>query len=219
MATVIFDFDSTLIRCESLDHLLSSLLSGQPDKMAAVIEITEKGMNGEIPFYESLQRRLAICAPTEQQVTQFSESMVEYLTPGMDELMKTLQGRHVDVWIMSGGLKPLILPVARYLNIPFSQVHAAELNWHKNGEFAGIDTSNPFSVSKLSGARSIASHWSKPAMIIGDGFTDYQVYQDKLTDDFIIYTEHAARPKVLATGAPQAENVDSLRQQILRLVA
>ena len=46
--TVVFDFDSTLISCESLDELLSELLAGRPDDAARVRALTVEGMEGRI---------------------------------------------------------------------------------------------------------------------------------------------------------------------------
>ena len=60
MATVIFDFDSTLIRVESLEEILRPQLEARPHLATAMEEITQRGMEGQISFRDSLEQRLAI---------------------------------------------------------------------------------------------------------------------------------------------------------------
>ena len=214
MATILFDFDSTLISIESLDFLLASCLDNQPDEIQRIEAITQQGMNGEIPFHRALQQRLDLCAPNRTQVDALAQTISQKLTTGMPEFITALQQQGHEIWIISGGLKPLILPVATVLNIPHDRVHAVDLCWDQTGAFTGIDMNNPFAHSKLDGARLLTQHWHTPTIIIGDGYTDYQLYAAGIADQFIPYTEHAQRAKILATHAPVARNVAELQQKI-----
>ena len=49
MATVIFDFDSTLITCETLEEVLKEKIA-DPERMQQIKEITEQGMSGKVEF-------------------------------------------------------------------------------------------------------------------------------------------------------------------------
>lgn len=54
---LIFDFDSTMVCLETLDELAKIVLAGAPDaaeRTAKIAAITERGMNGEIGFEQSL---------------------------------------------------------------------------------------------------------------------------------------------------------------------
>ena len=79
---VLFDFDSTLIDCESLDEILADLLVDRPAEAARVRAITDEGMEGRISYCESLRRRLAIAQPARGQVEAFGERAVRHVTPG-----------------------------------------------------------------------------------------------------------------------------------------
>jgi len=59
----VFDFDSTLTSVEALDVLAEITLANKPEKDAVVSEIqaiTNLGIDGDISFTESLERRLSL---------------------------------------------------------------------------------------------------------------------------------------------------------------
>ena len=64
----IFDFDSTLTRVEALDVLAEITLKNNPKKDAIIqeiIDITNLGIDGEISFTESLERRIKLLEADE----------------------------------------------------------------------------------------------------------------------------------------------------------
>ena len=193
--TAIFDFDSTLISVESLEVLLAPKLS--PEKLAQVQRITEQGMNGTLSFAESLQQRLAIAAPTQQDLHSLAKTILAYLTPGIAECIEQLHKKSVAVWIISGGLREVILPIGLALNIPAPHIHGVQLRFSGNGHFLDLDAHDAFSRSKVEGAQLLSKQWQAPSVMIGDGFTDYEVYQAGLVDHFIAFTQHRRRSKVL----------------------
>lgn len=211
MATLFFDFDSTLVSIETLDQLLSEQLD--PQTAAQVEAITRQGMNGEIPFVESLEKRLAIAKPTLQQLRAFGEKAIAYIAPGMPELIQRLQKNHRCL-IASGGFTDIILPVAQALGIETSDVHAVTARWSKTGEFEGLQPNNPFCESKLAGLRRLEKQWELPTICVGDGMTDYALYQAKLVDYFIAYTEFQKRDFVNKYQPPCAAHVGELSQHI-----
>ena len=217
MATLLFDFDSTLIRCESLEVLLAKHLHGQPDKMQAIEDLTNRAMNGEMPFAEALEQRLRIAAPTQQDIREFCHNPEYWLTQSMAECIQSLHAQH-DIWIISGGIKDVISPFADYLNIPADHVHAAQLHWDADGHFAGINHDEPFSHSKKLGAEQIASHWQQqPVIMIGDGMSDYEIFACGLAQHFIAYSEHAARPVVDRVATEKAHSPAKLLDVLQRL--
>lgn len=197
MSTVIFDFDSTLIQCESLEEILAPKLT-DPTIDAAIRDITRQGMEGSITFTQSLAKRLALASPTLYDVTNFGERATRLLSVGMEPLIRKLLERNVQVMIISGGLREAILPVAQFLGIDPEHVHAVRLQWHGDGTFAGIDENDPFSISKVMGAKTLADSWPRPRIAVGDGMTDYHLFQHGLVEHFICYTEHARREPVLS---------------------
>ena len=54
-------------------------------------------------------------------------------------------------------------------------------------------------------------NWDKPSILIGDGFTDLQIYQAGMVDTFIAYTQHAKRQVVIDSAPYQADNIKDLK--------
>jgi len=218
MASVIFDFDSTLIAIESLEKILSASLESRPEVVAAIEAITAKGMNGQLSFGESLAQRLALAAPCKADVQQFGQEAYKYLTPGIDAVIRELHEREVDVRIVSGGLMEAILPLARVLGIPEGNVHAVRLVWSETGSFMGIDPGDPFSHSKRLGFEGIVDKLKRPIVVIGDGMTDYQLYESRLADAFIAFTGHVKRGSVINVAQHFAANAKEVQTLLERWI-
>lgn len=211
--TVIFDFDSTLISVESLEIILNSLVNKDPEKLNIIARLTNEAMNGEISFKDALIGRLNIAMPTQQSITNFiTTHCPDSLSTGMAKLIRILQENNVDIFIISGGFKEVILPFANYLNLPQQNIYAVEIDWDNEGNFIGLNNSNGFADSKIKGAEKIRSKFSGNSVIIGDGFTDYQLYQASIVGDFIAYTGNAKRQKVIKYAPHIAESVNDLLQ-------
>jgi phosphoserine phosphatase len=217
--TVIFDFDSTVIQIESLEEILADKLKNNPAGMDEIKSLTNLGMNGDISFQDSLSQRLAIAAPNLPDLTGFyKQHQFSIITNGLPELILWLQKNDIEVFIISGGLYESILPYAEALKIKSSHVHAVKLSWDIGGKYLGLNPKDPFSISKLNGAKLIAEKWQKPSIIIGDGFTDYQLYESGLTTQFIAYTEHKSRDKVVKLADYIARDCIELKKHIEKMI-
>jgi len=190
MGTVIFDFDSTLIDCESLEEILKSK-GVSKDKFES---ITKKGMEGKIPFVESLKMRLALAPLTLDDFKSFGIKAIDHMTQGIDKLIDDLQQKGVEVWIISGSFKEAILPLADKLKIPKNQILA-------------LDFFGPYE-DKQDQARGIK--WNRPVIIVGDGMTDYELVRANMADRFIVFTRHIKRDAVVEKGE-EAKTVEELR--------
>jgi phosphoserine phosphatase len=82
MPTVIFDFDSTLITCESLEEILGKKKLSAT-MMQKIKDITNQGMTGTITFLSSLQQRLEITSLYKQDFIDFGNEAIQLLTPGI----------------------------------------------------------------------------------------------------------------------------------------
>ena len=217
--TVIFDFDSTVIQIESLEEILAQKLSHSPNKMIKIKALTDQGMNGEINFHQSISKRLEIAAPDLPDLQAFYNNHgCKILTNGIPKLINWLQHNQITIYIISGGLYESIIPFANVLNIPEENVYAVKLHWTAEGKYIGINQQDPFSHSKVSGATTIASQWQKPVIIVGDGYTDYQLFSAGLTNHFIAYTEHQKRDKVIQLAQYKADNISILKSTLKNLL-
>jgi hypothetical protein len=50
-------------------------------------------------------------------------------TQGIEHLVKLLQRRNVAIYLISGGFREIIIPIANLLNIPRDHIFANRMNW------------------------------------------------------------------------------------------
>lgn len=206
---VIFDFDSTLIKYESLEYLLAPLLD--VEKIKQIEHITALGMSGVLPFNEALSQRLAIAKPTQASVGAFvSEYCPSAFSEGTQATITSLKSLGYQVWIFSGGLADVIRPFADALEIPLGNVFAVEVEWDAQGHFIQLNNANGSATSKSQALQQIKSQLQGEICVVGDGYTDYQLYQQGLASDFIAYIEHAKRDSVLAVADKAADSMQAL---------
>lgn len=208
--TLLFDFDSTLINCESLD-LFFKTTQHSPVLSAEVEEITRLGMEGKIDFATSLAKRLALLNSTAEELDEFAKQLINSITPGMPELITWAQ-QYFDVWIVSGGLTPLITPVADRLNIDKHHIKAVEILWH--GQKIQPNPNNGFATNKIVGAQRCLATWKKNITIIGDGYTDFQLFESGIAQHFIAYCQHIRRHNVINATDYHAYQPKDIKQQL-----
>lgn len=117
--------------------------------------------------------------PSLSQLRTYSVTHPIKLTPGIVDLIDTLHRRKIDVYLVSGGFRALILPVAKCLNIPASRVYANELLFDTNGNYIGFDHNE---LTSDSGSKEIGKagvcgllkklHSYQKLVMVGDGATD-----------------------------------------------
>ncbi|KAL9303238.1 hypothetical protein ACSQ67_020501 [Phaseolus vulgaris] len=169
---VCFDVDSTVCLDEGIDELAEFCGAGK-----AVAEWTARAMGGSVPFEEALAARLSLFNPSLSQVQNFLEQKPPRLSPGIEELIQKLKANGIVVYLVSGGFRQMIIPVASILGIPKENIFANQLCFGSNGEFLGFDKNEPTSRS---GGKAVAVQQIKKARgfntltMVGDGATDFE---------------------------------------------
>ncbi|MEN9413628.1 MAG: phosphoglycerate dehydrogenase [Candidatus Parcubacteria bacterium] len=212
-ASVVFDFDSTVVDCETLDIVSEIALAARDDKDAVLAEvkrITALGMEGAIPFDESLSRRIALVAPTRAAVSLVAERIVEHITPSFLARKDFFETHRGQIAIVSGGFDEIIWPVADILGIPRSLVYANEFVFDERGIAIGVDTTRASAQAGGKTRAVRAVNMQQPIVIVGDGWTDYEIKEQGVADTFIAYTEHAQREKVIAHADARAASGEEL---------
>lgn len=167
-----FDVDSTVIQDEGIDELAK--FCGKGDQVSS---LTKQAMQGNMTFQQSLNVRLNIIKPSLTQVKEFLDSHPPKLTPGIKTLVGALQAQKKEVFLVSGGFRCLIGPVAKQLNIPAENICANRLKFYFTGDYAGFDENEPTSKSggKAEVIRRIKEQRGfKTVIHIGDGATDLE---------------------------------------------
>ncbi|XP_063973652.1 phosphoserine phosphatase [Diachasmimorpha longicaudata] len=169
---VTFDVDSTVIQEEGIDELANFCGKGKE-----VSELTKRAMQGNMTFQQSLTVRLNLIKPSSEQIKEFIKTHPPTLTPGIKELIDALQAKKKEVYLVSGGFRCLISPVAKRLNISQDHIYANRLKFYFNGEYAGFDENEPTSRS---GGKAIVikrlqdKHGFNTIVHVGDGATDME---------------------------------------------
>jgi phosphoserine phosphatase len=217
MATVVFDFDSTLVPVESLEEVLRAS-APSPEVLRWIADITRRGMEGELDFRASLEARLALAAPTLEAVRATGHSLADRLTPGTRECVAALLADGHQVRIVSGGFRDVILPAARVLGLDASHVHAVAVHWTPDGTFAGL-VEDGFIDSKAAGVRDVHGAWPRPVIAVGDGATDLALATAGVADHFVAFTAHVRRRFIDEAEVPEAAGMDELRVRLADLLS
>eukprot|EP00208_Stichococcus_sp_RCC1054_P004468 CAMPEP_0206145770 /NCGR_PEP_ID=MMETSP1473-20131121/28474_1 /ASSEMBLY_ACC=CAM_ASM_001109 /TAXON_ID=1461547 /ORGANISM="Stichococcus sp, Strain RCC1054" /LENGTH=238 /DNA_ID=CAMNT_0053542107 /DNA_START=219 /DNA_END=935 /DNA_ORIENTATION=+ len=193
-----FDVDSTLCEDESIDELAAYLGSGE-----AVAALTKSAMGGTMTFQEALEGRLSLMNVSRSQVAAFLADHPPRLSKGIPELVRALQRRGQHVFLVSGGFRVIINPIAEMLGIPLDNVYANTILHQDDadGNYAGFDTAEFTSQSggKAAAVRHIkAKHGLDTMVMVGDGATDLEARQPGGADLFIGYGGTVARDNVAA---------------------
>lgn len=216
---IIFDFDSTLVKLESLDELAALVLADAPDgaeRVKNIQEITHAGMVGEIGFEESLSRRFAQIQPHKSDVERMVKMLHESISDSVQTNLYYLHEHADDIWIISGGFKDFIDPVATYLGISPDHVIANQMVWDSTDCAVGYDQSSPLAHdnSKVTAIAALGLPTDREIVMVGDGMTDYAVYEAGLATKFVAYTENVRRDAVVQRADYEARSFDDLLQYL-----
>lgn len=169
---VCFDVDSTVIAEEGIDVLAEHLGKG-----SAVAELTKQAMQGDTKFQDALQMRLDLMKPSKSQIENCLKEKPLVITDGAEGLMQSLQAKNIDIWLVSGGFRIMIEPIASQLKIPISNIFANTILFDSEGNYQSFDPNEPTSrdMGKPKALEQIKAAKNYETMImVGDGATDAQ---------------------------------------------
>ena len=164
---IVFDVDSTLIQGEVIEMLAAHAGAG-----AAVAEITEAAMRGELDFAESLHRRVATLAGLPAEVLDEVADQIE-LTPGARTTIRTLRRLGFHCGIVSGGFRQVSEPLAHDLMMDFVAANELEIVDGKlTGRVVGDVVDRPGKAKALRDFAQQAGVPMEQTVAVGDGAND-----------------------------------------------
>ena len=214
--TLILDFDSTIIKGESLDLLAETVLEDSLEsklKIEEIKKLTNEGMEGTISFQESLNKRLRILELEQLHLYKSMKSITKFISPSFLENIDWLKKNRNNIFILSGGFKDMIKPVAMKLGLKKENIYANELIF-KNGKFSGVNEKNFLSRSggKLNQTKQLGLN--KNLIVVGDGITDWEIKKLGGQVTFFAYTENVSRKNVVDKADFEANNFDEVVKYI-----
>jgi phosphoserine phosphatase len=202
--------DSTVSTEEGIDVLAEACGKGRE-----VAEWTARAMNGQVLFQDAIRARLELIQPTRQDIERLWDEHDFPLTEGMPELFARLRALRKEVVLVSGGLVPMIRPLAERLHVdPTSHLYAIDLHFDEQGRF--VDFTREAPTAATGGKQRVVEllrqqHGS--VVMIGDGATDMEARPS--AQAVIGFGGNVVRPTVLA----QADWFVHSTQELLDVLA
>lgn len=172
MKLAVFDFDSTLMDGETIDFFAAEL--GLEQKVAS---ITEKAMNGELDFFESLVTRVELLKGLENsKVVQIAKDLP--LMPGAFEIIAKLQEMGYKTVCFSGGFRVATEPAKEKLGL---DADFSNILHHKDGILTGLvggemmfDTSKGEMIQRVQRLLNVSR---EDTLVVGDGANDRSMFK------------------------------------------
>lgn len=201
----IIDFDSTIIQTEGLEELAEIVLKDNPKRVGILEEIkkiTNLGMEGKIGFNESLRLRLKLLNINKTHLDTLAKILKKKISPSVlrnKHFFKTFKDQ---VYLITGGFKEFVLPVAERLGIPENHILANNFIFDKKGDVLGFNSKNLLSQNngKVKAVKDL--NLKGEIIVIGDGFTDLQIKNLGAAKKFIAFIENINR-EVVSKNADQ----------------
>ena len=208
---IIIDFDSTFITEESLDELAKYKLRDQPDSQTMLNKIkslTNAGMNGDIPFKQSLDERMEVLNLNRSDINSVSKILSECVTPSFTKNKSFFIENNNKIIILSGGFKELIVPIVDDFGISSSNVFANDFIYNSSEQITGINQDNIMSKNggKVKQSKLLSIHGT--IHVIGDGYTDYEIKLDGPATHFFAFTENIERKNICELADLTLSNFD-----------
>ncbi|MBW8185794.1 phosphoserine phosphatase SerB [Shewanella nanhaiensis] len=195
---LVMDMDSTAIEIECIDEL--AVMAGVGE---AVAEVTERAMQGELDFEESLRARVAQLEGADEAIIQILCDKLP-LMPGLTEMVAELQSYGWRLVVASGGFTPFVGHLKQLLDL--DAAYANELVF-EGGKLTGQVTGQVVDAQfKADTVVRCAQAWEIPKgqrLAIGDGANDIPMIE--IADFGIAYH---AKPKLEAAADVAIKQLD-----------
>ncbi|MFT7064853.1 MAG: D-3-phosphoglycerate dehydrogenase [Sediminicola sp.] len=207
----VFDFDSTLTRVEALDVLAEITLKDKSNKNEIISEIqkiTNLGIDGDISFTESLERRIKLLNAHKDNLELLVSELRQKISKSIESNKDFFHNYSEDIYVISCGFKEFIDPIVEEYNIPSSRVYANTFKFDDEGFIIGFDEANVLAShnGKIECLRSLKLEGE--VQVIGDGYSDYVMREAGIADKFFAYTENISREKATRKADHVTPNLD-----------
>jgi len=167
----VFDFDSTLMDGETIDFLASPL--GLEEKVSA---ITDRAMNGELDFFESLTTRVSLLKGLPVEKVEHICQNLPFM-PGAKESIKALKQKGYTVVLFSGGFRNATSHAKDILGLDADFANILHFKGRELSGLVGGDMMFDFSKGDMIVRLQALLGISKAdTMVVGDGANDRSMF-------------------------------------------
>ena len=192
---LIFDFDSTFIQLETIEILAEFALSNNKNKtiiLNKIKDITNLAMLGKLSFNKALSKRISMLNLEQNHIKSTSDFIIKKISKSFVSNIDFFKNNSNNIYIVSGGFKNIIHSTVKQFNIIKSNIYANDFI-HENNKIT-INSKNPLSMDN--GKSMIIKNIDGFNIIVGDGYTDYEVKKNGFADIFIQYIENINRKEL-----------------------
>ncbi|MBS0287934.1 MAG: phosphoglycerate dehydrogenase [Proteobacteria bacterium] len=211
--TYIFDFDSTIIQVEALDILAKVGLANHPKKdeqLAQVQNITKMAMEGRYSYQESLSERFALLNLTSAHLEQAIEIIKEHITPSIERNKDFFKNNADNIYILSGAFIEIVWPIVQMLGIKRHHVFANRLLYDFESSIIDYDRTNPLAHDQGKVVVTQMLNLKGNVVVVGDGYTDYEIKANGAAHTFVAFTENVARESVTKNADIVVDELEGL---------
>lgn len=207
----VFDFDSTLTRVEALDVLAEMTLQGKSNRdevIHEIQEITNLGIDGDISFTESLERRIKLLKANKNHLDPLVDELRQKISKSIAANKEFFEKYSDDIYVISCGFKEFIDPIVKEYNIPSDRVYANTFKFDEEGNIIGFDEKNVLAThnGKIECLKQLDLEGE--VQVIGDGYSDYVMREAGIAHKFFAYTENVHRDKAADNADHVTPNLD-----------
>lgn len=214
------------MQVEALEELATISLADDPaqsEKTEAIAALTDQAMKGELDFDRSLQQRLDLLQAHQSHLTELIGRLKQKMTLSLLDSLR----RDDSFWtshrlfIVSGGFKDYIVPIAALCGIEEGNVFANDFRLSEDGKIIGYNADNPLAHpgGKVVAVRTIRQQADEtPVVVLGDGWTDYEIKEQGLADRFFAFTANVKRTRVVAQADGEAASAEDFIQLVNKMV-
>ncbi|MEO0902235.1 MAG: phosphoglycerate dehydrogenase, partial [Bacteroidota bacterium] len=171
-------------------------------------EITNLGIDGDISFTESLERRIRLLNAHRDNLDGLVEELRHKISKSIASNKEFFEKYSEDIYVISCGFKEFIDPIVKEYNIPSERVYANTFKFDEDGNIIGFDEKNV--LASHNGKIECLKHLDLDGevQVIGDGYSDYVMREAGLAHKFFAYTENVHRDKAANNADHVAPNLD-----------
>jgi len=214
---LLIDFDSTFIQLETIDELANTTLDSDPnksEKLNLINSLTNRAMSGEISFSKALDQRLQILKINKKDIDFVVRVLSNKISNSFKRNKNFIKSFSDKIWIISGGFTQIINPIVEQYGISTQRV-IANTFLISNGKVTGVDPQNIMSQDKGKIKAINKLNIVGTSFMVGDGYTDYEVFLDKAVNHFIYYAENISRKEVIT----KTKNIANTFEEVLILAS
>jgi D-3-phosphoglycerate dehydrogenase len=215
--TFIFDFDSTFMKVEALDVLCEVIYQDSAAGVQILSEIqrlTDLGMEGKLSLKESLTQRIQLLQANRDHIGSVIEELKKKVTASVIRNRAFFKQHSDNIYIISNGFKEIIIPIVQEYGIKPEHVLANTFKFDHDGKIIGFDEKDELCENQGKVKKIKSLNLQGEAIMIGDGYTDYETLEGGAVSKFFAFTENVSRKIVVEKASQIAPSLDEILYEL-----